>query len=77
MMFDYKGYLQSRDIIVCHLVTSPFKSVYFQTLLQKLLAQNYRSYNHEKIPNESNNIFIVAPLYILFSYCSHLNTKAN
>ena len=40
-------HLYSSDIIIRQLVTSPFKSIYFWSFLQKLLSQNYRSYNYE------------------------------
>ena len=41
---------------------------------------NNRSYNHEKIPNESKltygkDIFSVASFCLLFLYGSHLNTN--
>ena len=59
-------------------MTSPFKTVYFRIYF----LQNYRSYNHEKVPNISKmifviNMFIVASLPVLFSYGSHSNTKTN
>ena len=38
----------THDIIIRHLVTSPFKSIFFQIFWQKLLPQNNRSYNREK-----------------------------
>ena len=39
--------VQSQDKIIRNLVTSPFKSMYFQIFWQKLLSQNNRSYNRE------------------------------
>ena len=39
--------VQSQDIIIRHLVTSPLK-LYFQIFWQKILSQNNRSYNREK-----------------------------
>ena len=38
----------TQDIIIRHLVTSPFKSIFFQIFWQKLLPQKNRSYNREK-----------------------------
>ena len=72
----------TQDIIIRHLVTSPFKSMYFKIFWQKLLSQNNRSYNREKIPNEHKLIyaiynFIVASWCLLFSYGSHLNTTTH
>ena len=46
--FSVCNEVQSQDIIIRHLVTSPFKLMYFQIFWQKLLAQNNRSYNREK-----------------------------
>ena len=40
--------VQSQDIIIRHLVTSPFKSMYFQIFWQKILSQNNTGYNSEK-----------------------------
>ena len=37
----------TQDIIIRHLVTSLFKSMYFQIFWQKLLSQNNRNYNRE------------------------------
>ena len=70
------------SVIIRHLVTSPFKSTYFQIFWQKILSQNNRSYNREKLPNECKLIyaiynFIVASWRQLFSYGSHLNTTTN
>ena len=72
----------TQDIIIRHLVSSPFKSMYFQIFWQKLLAQNNRSYNREKVPNDCKLIYaiynlIVASWCLLFSYGSHLNTTTN
>ena len=39
----------TQDIIIGHLVTSPFKSMYFKIFWQKLLSQNNKSYDREKI----------------------------
>ena len=38
----------TQDIIIRHLVTSPFRSIFFQIFWQKLLPQNNNSYNREK-----------------------------
>ena len=71
------GVIQSLDIIVRHLVTSPFKSVCFQ-----IFCKNYCRKTTKKVPNESKliytiNIFIVASCYILFSYGSHYKLKCH
>ena len=75
-------YIQPHDIPTLHPVTLPLKSMYFQMFCKKLLPKNYRSYNFEKVPNESKliyaiNIFIVASRFLLFSYGSSLNAKTN
>ena len=46
--YDARNKRYTQDIIIRHLVTSPFKSMYFQIFWQKLLPQNNRSYNREK-----------------------------
>ena len=74
--------IQSQDIIIRRLVTSPYKPMYFQKFWQKLLSQNSRSYNPEKVPNKRKliyaiYIFIAASWCLLFSYGSHLNTTTN
>ena len=72
----------THDIIIRHLVTSPFKSIIFPDFWQKLLSPKNRSYNREKVPNERKLIyaifsFIVASWCLLFSYGSHFNTTTN
>ena len=49
----------TQDIIIRHLVTSAFKSMYFQIFGQKLLPQNNSSYNREKVPNERKLIYAI------------------
>ena len=64
----------SSDVVV--------KSMYFQMFCKKILSKNYKSYNFEKVPNESKliyaiNVFIVASRFLLFSYGSNLNANTN
>ena len=75
-------YIQPQVIPTLHPVTLPLKSVYFQMFCKKILSKNYRSYNFEKVPNESKliyaiNIFIVASRFLLFSYGSNLKANTN
>ena len=57
----------TEDIIIRHLVMSPFKSMYFQIFWQKLLPQNNRSYNREK-----STVWTQIDLRNIQFYCSFL-----
>ena len=66
-------------VIICHLVTSPFKSMYFQISCKKCCRSTIEATMMKKTPNESKliyaiNIFIVVSLCLLISYGSHLKT---
>ena len=71
-----------KDIIIHHLVTSPFKSMYFQIILQNYCRKTIEATTVKKASNERKLIyaiynFIVASWCLLFSYGSHLNTTTN
>ena len=59
--------VQSQDKIIRHLVTSPFKSMYFQIFWQKLLSHNNRTYNRE-----NSTEFTQIDLRNIQFYCSFL-----
>ena len=46
--------LQSWDIIVHHLATSPFKTVHFQTFCKNYCSKTIEAKNMKTEPNESN-----------------------
>ena len=59
--------IQSWDILIYHLVTSPSKLMYYRfflsSFLQRLLSPNYSGYNYENSNKRfAINIFIVALL---------------
>ena len=71
-----------QDIIIRHLVTSPFKSMYFQIFGKNYCRKTIEATTVKKVPNERKLIyaiynFIVASWCLLFSYGSHLNTTTN
>ena len=74
--------VQSQDIIIRPLTTSPFKSMYFQIFWQNYCRKTIKATTVKKVPNERKLIyaiynFIVAYWCLLFAYCSHLNTTTN
>ena len=69
-------------VIICHLVTPPFKSMYFQISCKNSCRTTIEATMMKKAPNESKliyaiDIFIVVSLCLLISYGSHLNTQPN
>ena len=75
-----KRYTQA--IINRHLVTSPFKSMFFQIFWQNYCRKTIEATTVKKVPNERKLIyaiynFIVPCWCLLFSYGSHLNTTTN
>ena len=78
----YTLHVQSRDISIRLLVTSPFKLVYFQSFCKNYCRKTIEASIINKVLNKSIliyaiNIFIVASWCLLFSHGSHLNTKTN
>ena len=74
----------TRETIVniFHLVTPPFKSIYFQISCKNSCRTTIEVTMMKKAPNESKliyaiNIFIVVSLCLFISYGSHLNTQTN
>ena len=73
----------TQDIIIRRLVTSPFKSLYYQIFFGKnYCRKTIEATAVKKVPNERKLIysiynFIVASFCLLFSYGSHLNTTTN
>ena len=72
------SFLRETKVIICHLVTLPFKSMYFQISCKNSCCTTMM----KKAPNESKliyaiDIFIVVSLCLLISYGSHLNTQTN
>ena len=69
-------------MIIRRIITSPFKSMYFQIFWQNYCRKTIEATTAKKVPNERKLIyaiynFIVASWCLLFSYCSHLNTTTN
>ena len=73
-------------LINCHLVTPPFKSMYFQISYKNSCRTTIAATMMKKAPSESKliyaiDIFIVTvfvvSLCLLISYGSHLNTQTN
>ena len=69
-------------VIICHLVTPPFKSMYFQISCKNSCRTTIEATMMKKAPNESKliyaiDIFIVVSLCLLIVYGSHLNTQPN
>ena len=69
-------------LILCHHVTPPLKSMYFQISCKNSCRTNIEATMMKKSPNESKliyaiNIFIVVSLCLLITYGSHLNTQTN
>ena len=69
-------------VIICHLVTPPFKSMYFQISCKNSCRTTIEATMMKKAPNKSKliyaiGIFIVVSLCLLISYGSHLNTQTN
>ena len=67
-------------VIICHLVTPPFKSMYYQISFKNSCRTTVEATIMKKAPNESKliyaiDIFIVVSLCLLISYGSHLNTQ--
>ena len=74
--------VQSQDIIIRPLTTSPFKSMYFQIFWRNYCRKTIEATTVKTVPNERKLIyaiynFIVAYWCLLFSHCSHLNTTTN
>ena len=72
----------TQDIITRHLVTSPFKSMYFKIFRQNYCRKTIEATTVKKVPNEHKLIyaiynFVVASWCLLFSYGSHLNTTTH
>ena len=68
--------------IICHLVTPPFKFMYFQISCKNSCRITIEATMMKKAPNESKlinalDIFIIVSLCLLISYGSHLNTQTN
>ena len=75
-------HVQSRDISIRQLVTSPFKLVLFQILCKDYCRKTIEASIAKKVLNESQliyaiNIYIVASWCLLFLHGSHLNTDTN
>ena len=69
-------------VIICHLVTPPFKSMYFQISCKNSCCTTIEAKMMKKAPNESKliytiGIFIVDFSCLFISYGSHLNTQTN
>ena len=69
-------------VIICHLVTPPFKPMYFQISCKNSCRTIIEATMMKKAPNESKliyaiGIFIVVSLCLLISYGSHLYTQTN
>ena len=64
---------------ICHLVTPPFKSMYFQISCKNSCLTNIEATMMKKAPNESKLIYainiIVVSLCLLISYGSHLHRQ--
>ena len=74
--------VQSQDIIIRRITTSPFKSMYIQIFWQNYCRKTIEATTVKKVPNERKLIyviynFIVVSWCLLFSYCSHLKTTTN
>ena len=78
--YDARFSVCNKRFIMCtHLVTSPFKSMYFQIICKNYCRKTIEATIAKKVPNERKLIyaiynFIVASVCLLFSYDSHLNT---
>ena len=75
-------HVQSRDISIRQLVTSPFKLVLFQISCKDYCRKTIEASIAKKVLNESQliyaiNIYIVASSCLLFLHGSHLNTDTN
>ena len=73
---------ETNIVINCHLVTPPFKSMYFQISCKNSCRTTIEATMMKKAPNENTliyaiDIFIVVFLCLLISYGSHLNTQTN
>ena len=69
-------------VIICHLVTPPFKLMYFQISCKNSCRTTIEATMMKKAPNESKliypiDIFTVVSLCLFISYGSHLNTQTN
>ena len=69
-------------VIICHLVTPPFKSMYFQIFCKNSCRTTIEATMMKKAPNARKSIyaigiFIVVSLCLLISFGSHLNTQTN
>ena len=74
--------VQSQDIIIRRITTSPLKSMYFRIFWQNYCLKKIEATAVKKVPNERTLIyaicnFIAASWCLLFSYCSHVNTTTN
>ena len=76
------SFTRETKVIICHLVMSPFKSMFYQISCKNSCRKTIEATMMRKTPNESKginaiNIFIVVSLCLLISYVSHLNTQTN
>ena len=74
------SFTRETKVIICHLVTPPFKLIYFQISCKNSCRTTIEATMMKKAPNESKliypiDIFTVVSLCLLISYGSHLNTQ--
>ena len=76
------SFTRETTVIICHLVTPPFKLMYFQISCKNSCRTTIEATMMKKAPNESKliypiDVFTVVSLCLLISYGSHLNTQTN
>ena len=49
----------TRETIICHLVTSPFKSMYYQISCKNSCSKTIEATMMKKIPNDSKLIYAI------------------